>query len=232
MRSRIFIVYVLLLHVALAVVFLSSSFPGRLLLKVFPHDDELPTHPCYPGMLEVQARMAPLIPDGSVLFLGDSLMQSLCVAAITRNGVNMGIGGETVRGLLHRVVGIRAFHRAKGVFVLVGHNDLERGNVSDFKATYLNILVAIPSHVPIAACAIPPVDERIVTHATNARIQAYNIAIKDICTSRPGCIFIPQPAGMTDESGNLIATFYDDGVHLNAAGYRLLVEAMRKAPFL
>ena len=54
-------------------------------------------------MVKYHSRMDGSIPDNSILFIGDSITQSLCVSAVADNSVNLGIGGDTTLDVINRL---------------------------------------------------------------------------------------------------------------------------------
>ncbi len=59
-------------------------------------------------------------PDKSVVFVGDSLTQSLYVDAVARPSVNYGIGGDTTVGVLGRLPEYRSILCASAVVMAIG----------------------------------------------------------------------------------------------------------------
>ena len=84
MKKRIAITYLIGIHVFLAVVLLKSDFINRVERKLGIHiatqSPEITEH--FHRMLRYHKRMDGNVPEGSVIFIGDSITQGLCVSAM------------------------------------------------------------------------------------------------------------------------------------------------------
>src|SRR5262245_21550491 len=98
--------YLVLLHVVvLFACWKTDLLPrfGRRMGMLPPLPPAPAQRPVYQQIQAFQIKVDGNVPDGSVLFFGDSLVQGLCVVAVTPNAVNFGIGGDTTAGLLDRL---------------------------------------------------------------------------------------------------------------------------------
>lgn len=173
------------------------------------------------------------VPDGAVVFIGDSTIQGLCGAAIASNSVNYGIAGDTTRGVLERLPAYESLARARAIVIAVGVNDLS--GLPDWKIVrnWTAIADGLPAHVPVYFNAILPLDERCQsTWAGRNRglIRALNEQLAALLASRPNRHFIDPTARLLDATGNLSPAFHaGDGLHLNAAGNAIWIETLRAA---
>jgi hypothetical protein len=99
-------------------------------------------------------RMDGNIPDGAVIFIGDSLIQSLCVSAIACPSVNYGIGGDTTVGVLHRLPFYHSITRASVVVLSIGINDMKYRTNEEILSNYKIIINKIPHKVRIIFSAL------------------------------------------------------------------------------
>ncbi len=169
---------------------------------------------------------------GSTIFIGDSIVQSLCVSAIASPAVNYGIGRDTTVGVLTRIPLYRSLVHAKAVVLLVGINDFFYRGPRAILANYKKILNSIPEGVPVVVHAILPVDEtaKNFLEGMNVYITTTNKLLRELCESFDGrCSFVAVQKRLFDNKGNLRKEYCrKDGVHLNPMGNALLIDELRK----
>jgi len=128
MKKRFTITYLIGIHLFLAVVLLKSDFNDRVEHKFGIHtaaqSPEITQH--FHRMLHYHKRMDGNVPEGSVIFIGDSITQGLCVSAIASPAVNYGIGSDTTVGILQRLPYYNSIKRASAVVLAIGINDIRR----------------------------------------------------------------------------------------------------------
>jgi len=184
-------------------------------------------------MVRYQERIDGNVPPGSVIFIGDSITQGLCVDAVANPAVNFGIGSDTTVGVLNRLPKYRCLEGASAVVLAIGINYLTtEGSDNTLKDNYRRILSAIPPKVPIVVSAVLPVDETLLPrknqHITNLRIANLNDYLKTLCQTDARCVFVDTGAKLKNNVGGLNSTFHDgDGVHLNSKGYIIWIEELR-----
>jgi peptidoglycan/LPS O-acetylase OafA/YrhL/lysophospholipase L1-like esterase len=184
----------------------------------------------YHNMVAYHARMDGSIPSGSILFIGDSITQSLCVSAVHAKGVNLGIGTDTTAGVLKRLPIYSSRTRAKLVVLAIGLNDLKYRSEHDILSNYKAILDEIPQDVPVLISAILPVDERASGKHVNGIIQSINRKLRGLTTARPRCHFIDSGQNMLDSNSDLRDEYHvGDGVHLSTEGYRIWINDLKSA---
>lgn len=186
--------------------------------------DELSSY--YYRITEYHRRMDGNIPDGSVLFIGDSITQGLAVAAIADKGVNFGIGSDTSLGVLERIYYYKSIETSHAVVLAIGINDLKRRENKEILQNYESILMSIPNNIPVIFSAVLPIDERIKEDRDgwNNRIAELNENAKEICDSVENCFFINSGGKLIDFTGNLNNSYHiGDGVHLSSQGYEIWI---------
>ena len=160
MKKRITIIYLIGIHLLLAVVLLKSDFIDRVQTKLGIQQSGLSAEitPHFHRMLRYHKRMDGNVPDGSVVFIGDSITQGLCVSAITCPSVNYGIGSDTTLGVLQRLQDYRSIDRASAVLLAIGINDMKRRSNDEIFENYRLIIEQIPKTTPIVFSAVLPLD--------------------------------------------------------------------------
>ena len=232
MKKRIAIAYLVGIHLLLAVVLLKSDFIDRVQPKFGIQADlpaEITQH--YHRMLRYHKRMDGNVPNGSVLFIGDSITQGLCVSAVALPSVNYGIGSDTTLGVLQRLPEYKSIDKASTVVLAIGINDMKRRSNEDILKNYRSIIEHIPQNIPIVISAILPLDEesRPEWEGRNQdRIKNLNISLESIAKTDSRIFSVNAGSLLTDTSGNLADRFHDgDGVHLNSEGNGIWINVLR-----
>jgi lysophospholipase L1-like esterase len=185
----------------------------------------------YDQTVKFHKRIDTCVPEGAVIFVGDSFIQGMCVTEVVPGGINYGIGGDTTQGVLQRLPGYHSIARASAVVLAVGDNDLRRGGEeSVIVENYQAILVRLPEQVSVLFCSLTPYSQRAEEVQTNKKITSLNRLAITVCSSRSNCHFIDLYHPLADAQGYLSSQFDDgDGVHLNGEGYRLCIKKIREA---
>ncbi|HDP35802.1 MAG TPA: hypothetical protein ENN29_11915, partial [Candidatus Hydrogenedentes bacterium] len=185
-----------------------------------PGEGELTEH--FRRMTTYHGRMDGNVPEGAVLFIGDSITQGLCVAAVSARGVNYGIGSDTTAGVLERLPLYRSMERAAAVVLAIGVNDLRRRDDEAILENFAAIISYCAKRAPLVVSAVLPLDEQVKTvdENRNERIAALNEKIAALCERNERCIFVDASPLLRDASNNLSPEYHvGDGVHPNTAGY-------------
>ncbi|MCA8969580.1 MAG: hypothetical protein KDC95_07350 [Planctomycetes bacterium] len=230
MPSRtVIVVYVVLLHVALvAALVLLIVRPGivdrllgggRIDMSAFRRETA--------AYLE---RVDQSAPDGAVLFVGDSQVQSLAVARVAPNAINLGIGSDTAAGVRARLETMQSLTRASALVLVVGHNDARTRSPEDFLADVSAILDGLPATLPVVVCAILPIDPSLVRGLGTKDIKSLNTAIEALTALRPTTVFVDPGPALSGVDGVLRAECHvGDGVHLSKVGNVLFADRLRAA---
>lgn len=189
----------------------------------------------YKNMVRHHTRTEGNIPDGAVVFIGDSMTQGLNCTSICSYAVNFGIGGDTTVGVLKRIPKYKSLKRASACVLAIGVNDLLRRDNDEIRRNFDAILKAVPPHLPIVVSGVLPVDERVdnAWSGFNQRIRDLNGGIKSLCDAQASrCRFVDSGPRLVDTSGNLAEEYHEeDGVHLTANGYRIWIEDLTPVVF-
>lgn len=193
----------------------------QLRLPIFSYD--------YRDRADKLARVEGQSGGATDVWLGDSLVEALDCRRLNPSCLNLGLSGDTVFGVLHRVDDYRSLARATRVYLLMGHNDLGRTTDASYIAgLYAKVLGAIPAGPQLVCHAVLPVDERATDQRTNRDIAALNVAIRATCAREPRARYLDLTETFLDTTGNLRADLHiKDGVHLNAAGNDLWIAGLR-----
>jgi lysophospholipase L1-like esterase len=162
---------------------------------------------------------------GSVVFLGDSITQELDVSQISPFGVNFGINGDTLEGLLTRLSAHSAvLSQARAVCLMIGVNDVTAGvsnaNIQDYFMRVFNWLTG-----PLVWTKTI----RTINSTWNTAIDTNNTYVAGQLSGRSNYAMVDINSQITDGSGLLLAQYAVDDRHLNAAGQAIWRAAVRAA---
>lgn len=169
---------------------------------------------------------------GRVVFLGSSTFQGLDVSAVTPFGLNLGLGGDTLPGLVERAAHYRALGEARAVFINIGLNDLmQQCRLPDMPLSTLLSLIPPPTPVIVAGTqgVAPSQHGARCNGQINTLATDLNQQFSTACTQRPGCTFVPHPITPGVDSPEIRQLQDPDGIHLSANGYRVFIDSLRKS---
>lgn len=221
--KRLLIAYIVIIHLAMAFVLARFGLPMsvRIQLGLIPANT-----PAYQAMLFFQKSIDAQLPEGSTVFLGDSITQGLANMAVEPLSANYGISGQTTGQLLHALGNYGSLPRAKAIVLTIGVNDFLRHNEAGVEQRLAQIVQALPPKVPLLWNAIMPVAPGLADAPALART---NIEIQRLCAQRPLCTYLDTWPLMSDGRGGIQPThFIPDGVHLSAQGYEAWIKAMKQ----
>ena len=233
MKKQTTIAYLIGVHILLAVVLLKSDFIDRVEHKLGIHKTaeppEITQH--YHRMLHYHRRMDGNVPEGAILFIGDSITQGLCVSAIASPAVNYGIGSDTTTGVLQRLPYYNSIGRASAVVLAIGINDMKRRSNDEILENYRAIIAQIPKTIPVIVSAVLPLDEESRDDwqgRNQKRIKTLNSNIVNLAMVENNVFFVDAGPLLIDEAGNLADVYHDgDGVHLNSRGNAIWIDALK-----
>ncbi|MES2476621.1 MAG: GDSL-type esterase/lipase family protein [Verrucomicrobiota bacterium] len=232
--KRLATFYLILLHLALAVMLWKSDFLERVASRLGMASLKPEITDDYRKALRYHSRSVDALPDASVIFIGDSMIQGLAVTAVHPLGLSYGIGGDTTRGVLARLpLYMPALKRAKAVVFAVGFNDARYRTADEAIRNYISILDALPPDLPVVVAAILPIDDSLKSAFASRGewIQSFNSQLKALAAQRQNIAFVDSRKRLdTDGDDRLDAPFHDgDGMHLNSAGNLLWAADLRAA---
>lgn len=231
MKKLLLSSYIVLLHVFIGMALFKPGFVIGVQkeLRQFTGIPEFTDH--FYRMLKYHKRMDGNVPQGAVVFIGDSMIQALYVSAITPLAVNYGIGADTSRGILKRLPEYHSLARASAAVIAIGINEIGRYSNEEMLANYRAIVNALPEHLPIVFSAALPVDEKIYgAKGINERIRSLSASLRALCATSQRLFFVDAGPLLIDEDGNLADALHDgDGFHLTAAGNEVWIRQLREA---
>ncbi len=195
---------------------------------------------------EANRKLGPPQPGNPrVVFLGDSITDGWRLNEYFpgRDFVNRGISGQITGEMLGRMKADVIDLKPAAVLVLAGTNDIARGvelTTIQNNLTMIADLAEFHGIKPLFASLLPVSDyhkdKNPAFEQTRRRppelIRRLNDWIKDFCRRR-NFVYVDYYSHMVDGAGYLKAELADDGLHPNAAGYRLMapvaLEAIEKA---
>lgn len=183
-------------------------------------------------------------PDGTILVLGDSIVQDMVAFKIHPFAECFGYGGESFRRLMNRMDRGGLIHRAGATVILSGINDLANftGNgvlsnhVARTNLEYMHQFLAGAATGKWVICDILPVDETHLAasnsdyNGMNAEIASTNTLIHGAWASSAADVeFVDVKASLIDGSGNLADANHIDGMHLSRAGHDIATAGINAA---
>ncbi|HEX5357399.1 MAG TPA: GDSL-type esterase/lipase family protein [Aquabacterium sp.] len=219
----IFIAYLVVLHLLMAIMLARYGLPLSVRIKLGLVSANTPF---YESMLSYQHSVDTSLPDGTVVFLGDSITQGLANVAVAPNSVNYGIGGQSTSQLHDSLRNYPSLPRAKAIVLTIGINDFLQHGERGVAQRLAQIDQALPAHVPLIWNAVMPVAPE---QADLSGVAQANAEIKRLCAQRPQCTYVDTWPLLADESGLIRpAYFMPDGIHLSPEGYRVWIAALKK----
>jgi len=174
------------------------------------------------------------LPPGRVVFFGDSItdMWKLEKYFDDKPYLNRGISGQTTPQMLVRFRQDVIDLHPRVVVILAGTNDIA-GNTGpmlseDIEANLASMAELARVHgIRVVFASILPVNnyapgslEEFVTRPRE-RILELNTWLKDYC-AKNGLVYLDYFSAMVDDKGMLKRDLSDDGLHPNAAGYKIM----------
>ena len=157
----------------------------------------------------------------NLLFLGDSLIEYFDWQERFpgHRVANLGIAGESVEGLLSRVMKVKdGFPEADMIFIMSGINNVAMGDI-EFFDFYKVILEQLTSFYPKAKIYIHSLLPTSVAFIANDSIRLVNKFMQEIARNA-GAEYLDVYSIFVDTQGTTMNEYLmDDGVHVSRAGY-------------
>ncbi len=175
----------------------------------------------------------PAAGENRVVFYGDSITDIWKLEDYFpgKPYVNRGIGGQTTPQMLVRFRQDVINLQPKVVIILAGTNDIA-GNTGpmrseDIEANLSSMVELARAHdIRVVLCSIMPVHnytekaKDFFAQRPQSRILALNQWIKDYC-AKNNIVYVDYFSAMVDDKGMMKKELADDGLHPNAAGYKI-----------
>lgn len=177
---------------------------------------------------------APAAGENRVVFFGDSITDiwKLEDSFPDKPYINRGIGGQTTPQMLVRFRQDVINLQPKVVLILAGTNDIA-GNTGpmrneDIEANYATFAELAKLHgIRVIYASILPVHnytdraKDFFAQRPQARILALNEWLKDYC-AKNDIIYLDYFSALVDDKGMMKKDLADDGLHPNAAGFKVM----------
>ena len=182
----------------------------------------------------------PAAGEKRIVFFGDSItdMWKLDESFPGQPYINRGIGGQTTPQMLVRFRQDVIELSPKVVVILAGTNDIA-GNtgpmrLEDIEANFASLVELARAHdIKVIFSSILPVhnytpqSQDLFAQRSPAKILELNRWLKNYCASSSkggpaGCIYLDYFNATADDKGYLKKELADDGLHPNAAGYKIM----------
>jgi lysophospholipase L1-like esterase len=185
---------------------------------------------------DANAALQPPAPgENRVVFFGDSITDiwKLDEYFPGKPYVNRGIGGQTTPQMLVRFRQDVVNLQPKVVVILAGTNDIA-GNtgpmlVADIEANYASMAeLASANQIRVVMSSVLPVHNytpqslNLFAGRSPEKILELNRWMKNYCAAK-GCVYLDYFSAMVDDKGLLKRDLAEDGLHPNAAGYKVMV---------
>ena len=234
MRKRLLWLYILFLHILIIAVLIKPDMIPRIRTRLGfakkTKKEKPELSPVFDDMVSYQIKLDKNVPDGSVLFIGDSITYALYVDAVSENAVNFSIPGDTTTGVLKRLNKYTSLSRAKTVILSIGVNDIPRRDNAETIAQYQKILNMIPEHVPVICSGALPVDMKKMKWHPNDKIRDLNKRLKKLVASRKNSVFVDSFDKLLDADGQIDFRYHiGDGIHLTYPAYNIWIADLKEA---
>ena len=182
------------------------------------------------------AMTPPAAGENRVVFFGDSITDIWKLADYFpgKPYVNRGIGGQTTPQMLVRFRQDVIDLRPKVVIILAGTNDIA-GNtgpmrLEDIEADFATFAeLARADDIKVIYSSVLPVhnytdrSKDFFAQRPTEKILVLNRWLKNYCsTSSNGCAYVDYFSAMVDDKGLMKKDLADDGLHPNAAGFKIM----------
>lgn len=190
----------------------------------------------WPNLKRYREKNAELAPpakgENRVVFYGDSITDGWKIAEYFPNKpyVNRGISGQTTPQMLLRFRADVIAHKPKVVVLLAGTNDIA-GNtgpmtleaIEDNYASMAELAKA--NGIKFVFASVLPVHDygprKMTTGRPPEKILKLNEWLKNYCAAN-GHVYLDYFSKMVDDKGFLKTELANDGLHPNAAGYKIM----------
>lgn len=185
---------------------------------------------------EANAALSPPAPaENRVVFFGDSItdLWHLDEYFPGKPYINRGIGGQTTPQMLIRLRQDVIDLHPKVVVILAGTNDIA-GNtgpmrLEDIESNYASLAdLARASNIRVVFSSVLPVhnytpqSQNMYAQRSPEKILELNRSLKTYVAAHPDSVYLDYFTAMVDDKGLLKRDLAEDGLHPNAAGYKIM----------
>jgi lysophospholipase L1-like esterase len=186
---------------------------------------------------EANAKLTPPAANETrVVFFGDSITDAWHIDEyfLGKPYINRGIGGQTTPQMLVRFRQDVIDLQPKVVVILAGTNDIAGNSgpmrLEDIEADYASLAeLARVNHIRVIYSSVLPVhnyterSKDFFAQRSPEKILVLNRWLKDYCSNLAnGCMYLDYFSALVDDKGLMKKELADDGLHPNAAGYKIM----------
>jgi lysophospholipase L1-like esterase len=185
---------------------------------------------------DANAALKPPAPgENRVVFFGDSITDIWHIDEYFpgKPYVNRGIGGQTTPQMLVRFRQDVINLQPKVVVILAGTNDIAGNSgpmrLEDIEADYASLAeLARANHIRVAFSSVLPVhnytprSQDFFAQRSPEKILELNRWLKNYVAEHADCIYLDYFSPMVDDKGLMKKELADDGLHPNAAGFKIM----------
>lgn len=163
-------------------------------------------------------RMQADVVPGGIAFIGTSITASWNVARVHPAGVNWGIGGDKLAGVLNRISSLTHLSNSGAVVLEMCVNDAGFTAFADIDAQLTKLYAWLTG--PLVVLSMIPQGSGSLSIAT---MNAVNNAMAAKLSGRPNCALVDVTTPLQDSDGFMkMSLSIGDRMHPNAAGYAVL----------
>jgi len=192
---------------------------------------------------DANAALKPPAPgENRVVFFGDSITDAWHLDEYFpgKPYINRGISGQTTPQMLIRFRQDVIDLHPNVVVILAGTNDIA-GNtgpmrLEDIEANYASVAdLARANNIRVVFSSVLPVhnytprSQNFFAQRSPEKILELNRWLKNYVAAHPGCIYLDYFSAMVDDKGLLKRDLAEDGLHPNAAGYKIMATLAESA---
>lgn len=178
---------------------------------------------CWNDATVRHGRMQADAEPGRIAFIGTSVTASMNVARTHPAGVNWGIAGDKMAGVLNRLAGLTHLHSAGAVVLEIGINDAGYTAWADMDAQMSAILGWLTG--PLVLLSLIPQGNGYLSLANLAAVnQMYAAKV----AGRANCALVDVTTPLQDTDGFMKPGYsIGDRMHPNGAGYAVMRAAIQ-----
>ena len=183
--------------------------------------------------------------QGQIVFIGDSITDGFQLdnyfTDLPLATYNRGIGGDTTSGVLDRLKISLYDLKPSKIVLLIGINDIigKRSETDEVLKNYREILSEIRKNLPsteVTCLSVLPIHTTKLEERGGVDLDKFPQKIKDVnarlqpLVQEYGYRYLDLYSSLNDGSDRLIAAYTEDGLHLNADGYKVWASVIK--PYL
>jgi len=170
------------------------------------------------------------VKDVDKIFIGDSITDYGEFQEYFSNEVvlNRGIRNDVSKGVVKRINEVVG-RNSKEAYLMIGVNDIRYStNRNNFESHITTIVKSFEGeNSKLFIQSILPVNNGLFgNEVSNKKVQEFNEVLQRIAQEN-GIEYIDLHASFVDKNGQLDEEFTIDGIHLNGAGYKVWMDALR-----